>query len=669
MSIVSSTTPSGSYALSNTGVNQPTVTVDDVMTMYSTQKFLITGGFLYGNDINPDDSILTLTGFESGPSNGTLEYFATYVRQSTGVTYNNVYLYTPDDGFTGEENLVYQLSDVNPGADGGPDLQATGNLKIVVEQQNRAPLAHDDLFDLQEVNTPVTFFTGDLLRNDTDADGDSLQVIQFSSVTNGTLTQISHTQYTFTPDADFEGVAQFVYLISDSRGGFSTATVHIPYERNLDPVAENDTLAPAYVDDAKTYSIADLLGNDTDANGDSIELTRVFGALNGTVVLNADQTITFTPDDGFEGVAQFEYEISDGRGGLGTAVVDVNVAYKKIIGTDEMDRITGTDTAEIIRTFAGDDDVTVGGGRDFIYLGSGDDTVDSSEDVVQYVGGQGVDGISYLYSTAGIHADLQLQEVSGGWAEGDTIWGFEDITGSFDHDDVLLGSDRGNFLDARGGNDIVHDRGGNDHVRLGDGADYLKAGTGKNIYDGGRGRDHIDFSDHEDGVVVDLRKGTAMPDTREQDKIYRFEIVTGSKTGADRLLGSKRDEELNGKGGNDTLFGHKGNDILAGGAGNDELRGGAGKDELVGGAKNDLLSGGAGADTFHFDKFGGHDVIMDFKDGVDRIEIDGFDMKKSKLMSFATSIDGDVVFDFGARGSLTIEDTTIAELRDDLFVI
>jgi Ca2+-binding RTX toxin-like protein len=79
-----------------------------------------------------------------------------------------------------------------------------------------------------------------------------------------------------------------------------------------------------------------------------------------------------------------------------------------------------------------------------------------------------------------------------------------------------------------------------------------------------------------------------------------------------------------GNGGNDTLNGGLGNDYLDGGLGNDSLVGAAGNDILVGGAGNDTLSGGDGIDTFLFVKSFGNDQILDFTNGVDKIDLKAF---------------------------------------------
>ena len=70
---------------------------------------------------------------------------------------------------------------------------------------------------------------------------------------------------------------------------------------------------------------ADLLGNDTDADGDTLTIAGVGGAVGGSVVLNADNTVTFTPTPDFNGTAGFDYTVSDGAGGTALGHVTVTV--------------------------------------------------------------------------------------------------------------------------------------------------------------------------------------------------------------------------------------------------------------------------------------------------------------------------------------------------------
>ena len=69
----------------------------------------------------------------------------------------------------------------------------------------------------------------------------------------------------------------------------------------------------------------DVLANDTDADGDAMSVTEVAQPAHGAVVLNADGTVTYTPDANYNGTDSFTYTISDGAGGFDTATVSLSV--------------------------------------------------------------------------------------------------------------------------------------------------------------------------------------------------------------------------------------------------------------------------------------------------------------------------------------------------------
>ena len=72
---------------------------------------------------------------------------------------------------------------------------------------------------------------------------------------------------------------------------------------------------------------SDLLANDTDANGDTITITNVTASTNthGTVSLDDNGNVIFTPEENYSGLASFTYTISDGNGKSDTATVTVQV--------------------------------------------------------------------------------------------------------------------------------------------------------------------------------------------------------------------------------------------------------------------------------------------------------------------------------------------------------
>ncbi len=78
-------------------------------------------------------------------------------------------------------------------------------------------------------------------------------------------------------------------------------------------------------DTSVAISLATLLANDSDADGDALEIVSVGNPVGGTVELKASEVV-FTPDADFSGMANFDYTIDDGKGGVVTATVNVPVA-------------------------------------------------------------------------------------------------------------------------------------------------------------------------------------------------------------------------------------------------------------------------------------------------------------------------------------------------------
>lgn len=111
---------------------------------------------------------------------------------------------------------------------GDQGSQRNGSEKISVIAP-AAPDAIDDTADTLE-DTPVTV---DVVANDTDADGDSLTVIEVGAANNGTV-EIVDNQILYTPEENWSGTDSFTYTIFDGDGGYDTATATI----NVEAVAD-----------------------------------------------------------------------------------------------------------------------------------------------------------------------------------------------------------------------------------------------------------------------------------------------------------------------------------------------------------------------------------------------------------------------------------------------
>ncbi|EPJ50634.1 MAG: hypothetical protein OFPI_19650 [Osedax symbiont Rs2] len=83
-------------------------------------------------------------------------------------------------------------------------------------------------------------------------------------------------------------------------------------------------------DEPISFDHITLLNNDTDPENDVLEIIEVSNPLNGTVIMDTSTgKIVFTPAPDYFGPAQFDYKITDGNGGVGTATVYLTVTPVK----------------------------------------------------------------------------------------------------------------------------------------------------------------------------------------------------------------------------------------------------------------------------------------------------------------------------------------------------
>jgi len=106
---------------------------------------------------------------------------------------------------------------------------------------NTPPVASDDVYAVDEDETLI-MAAPDVLGNDTDADGDALQVTLMSGPTSGTLTLSANGAFTYKPAANYSGLDSFTYKAYDGRAYSNVATVSITVNAvNDTPVAKDDS--------------------------------------------------------------------------------------------------------------------------------------------------------------------------------------------------------------------------------------------------------------------------------------------------------------------------------------------------------------------------------------------------------------------------------------------
>jgi len=257
---------------------------------------------------------------------------------------NGVYAYGNTNLFpTGTFNATNYWVDVIM------DTGATGPV-------NRVPVANTDNNFTTPQGTQLTISAASLLVNDTDPDGDTLTVTGAGMGVNGVAAWMSNTNsITFTPTSGYTGAASFTYAISDGHGGTATGTVNLTVtaSSNNAPVVTSDSGFTTQQNTAVTISAAALLANDTDLDGDVLVITGANGGVHGTASFNAQTNIiTFTPTAGYTGPASFVYTISDGRSGVDSGTVNLNVTApvnNAPIANNDSGYTTGQDNALTIQ--------------------------------------------------------------------------------------------------------------------------------------------------------------------------------------------------------------------------------------------------------------------------------------------------------------------------------
>uniref|UniRef100_UPI0026151715 cadherin-like domain-containing protein n=1 Tax=Azospirillum sp. TaxID=34012 RepID=UPI0026151715 len=161
---------------------------------------------------------------------------------------------------------------------------------------------------------------------------DTLSVTGFTQ-TGGRAVSVTRTGGALTLDpAQFNDLAvgqsavlTFAYGVTD--GAATTAqTLNVTVQgRNDAPVAQNDQFT-VWKNTPKQLTAGMLLANDTDVDGgNALSITSVSGAVKGTVTLDSQGHVLFTPTVGATGAASFKYTVNDGNGGAAEGSVSLSI--------------------------------------------------------------------------------------------------------------------------------------------------------------------------------------------------------------------------------------------------------------------------------------------------------------------------------------------------------
>jgi VCBS repeat-containing protein len=187
---------------------------------------------------------------------------------------------------------------------------------IIVSKANKQPIAEAINVTTKE-DTPVL-----ITLAGRDRDGDPLTYSVITKPAHGRLTGTA-PDLNYLPERDFNGQDSFTFKVSNGKVGSAAATVFITITPGNDPPTANDDNASAQED--TPILIIDVLKNDTDPDKDRLVVVNATQGRSGSVTINTDSTLTYSPNRNFSGNDMFTYTVSDGKDGTDTATVSVTI--------------------------------------------------------------------------------------------------------------------------------------------------------------------------------------------------------------------------------------------------------------------------------------------------------------------------------------------------------
>ncbi|MGO1078633.1 calcium-binding protein [Inquilinus sp. CA228] len=201
----------------------------------------------------------------------------------------------------------------------------------------------------------------------------------------------------------------------------------------------------------------------------------------------------------------------------GNAQGDVLSAIEHLVGSAGSDSLTANTGANTLDGGAGNDVLSGMDSNDLLRGGAGADRLD---------GQFGIDTASYYSGTTGVLVSLASGLGSGGEAQGDTLFGIENVSGS-QGSDSLYGNAGANVLQGWNGSDALFGRAGKDTLTGGAGADrYHFTALGDSVV--GANADRITDFSHAQGDKIDL-SGIDASTGAAGNQAFRF-LGTGAYT-------------------------------------------------------------------------------------------------------------------------------------------
>jgi VCBS repeat-containing protein len=322
-----------------------------------------------GTDVTYEGTIIgTFTGGSSG-ANLVVTFNANANQAATtaliqNITYENT---DTDNPTTGTRNIHFQV------ADGDGDTSVSHVAQVNVGANNDTPTIDTNAGATASEGGGIIIDSSMLSASDVDNDNSTLTYTitdvadngfvalvsaKTTPITSFTQAQIDAGDVIYFHDGTDTTTDLFDFSVSDGNTS-ATGTFNLTIDAVNDAaIAVDDTNAFTVLEDGSQNF--DVLGNDTDSEGDTRSITHVDGQAissggtvsvsNGTVTLEADGTLTFTADADYNGPISFEYSISDRPTASGAAGQSLLLEASADFGT----QLFSIDLDSAEKTYIGD---------------------------------------------------------------------------------------------------------------------------------------------------------------------------------------------------------------------------------------------------------------------------------------------------------------------------
>jgi len=246
--------------------------------------------------IDPDGDLLTYS-IATKPSNGTL----------SGTEPNITY--TPNANFNGLDDFTFTVSD-------GKMNSIPATVSLVITPTDDPPIANGDNVTVPEDSVSHILLTG------SDPDGDPLTYTVLRAPIHGKLSGTAPS-LTYTPDPNFSWLDSFTFRVNDGKTDSVPATMLISVTPVNDPPTAKDDKVKTQED---TPATIDVLANDIEVDNELLTISEINQGKGGSVTINRDGTLTYTPKANFYGTDTFTYTVMDRAGEKDTATVTIEIS-------------------------------------------------------------------------------------------------------------------------------------------------------------------------------------------------------------------------------------------------------------------------------------------------------------------------------------------------------